>query len=110
MLTRAGFEIYDTRTFKRVEGEPFDAWTLVSPVLSHTTNGTITYSDAVSEVAHSVRVYKGKIFLLVSSCSPVMLCDAYRPRMACRDNMAFRLGLCSHGPIGFYTLWRTETF
>lgn len=62
---RSGFEIYDVRTFKLVEREPFDAWTLVSPVLSHTTNGTITYSDAVSEVAHSVRVYKGKIFLLV---------------------------------------------
>ena len=62
---RSGFEIYDIRTFKLVEREPFDAWTLVSPVLSHTTNGTITYSDAVSEVAHSVRVYKGKIFLLV---------------------------------------------
>ncbi|KAI0745156.1 Golgi CORVET complex core vacuolar protein 8-domain-containing protein [Earliella scabrosa] len=64
VLTKGGFEIYDVRTFKLVESEPFDAWTLVSPVLSHTTNGTITYSDAVSEVAHSVRVYKGKIFLL----------------------------------------------
>ena len=67
VLTHAGFEIYDIRTFKLVEREPFDAWSLVSPVLSHTTNGTITYSDAVSEVAHSVRVYKGKVFLLVSS-------------------------------------------
>ena len=67
VLTHAGFEIYDVRTFKLVEREPFDAWSLVSPVLSHTTNGTITYSDAVSEVAHSVRVYKGKVFLLVSS-------------------------------------------
>ena len=67
VLTHAGFEIYDNRTFKLVESEPFDAWSLVSPVLSHTTNGTITYSDAVSEVAHSVRVYKGKVFLLVSS-------------------------------------------
>ena len=66
MLTHAGFEIYDVRTFKLVEREPYDAWSLVSPILSHTTNGTITYSDAVSEVAHSVRVYKGKIFLLVS--------------------------------------------
>ena len=71
VLTYAGFEIYDVRTFKLVEREPFDAWSLVSPVLSHTTNGTITYSDAVSEVAHSVRVYKGKVFLLVSSSHPV---------------------------------------
>ncbi|EJF57656.1 hypothetical protein DICSQDRAFT_68956 [Dichomitus squalens LYAD-421 SS1] len=64
VLTHAGFEIYDVRTCKLVEREPYDAWSLVSPVLSHTTNGAITYSDAVSEVAHSVRVYKGKIFLL----------------------------------------------
>ncbi len=65
VLTPAGFEIYDVRTFKLVEREPFEAWSLVSPILSHTTNGTLTYSDAVSEVAHSVRVYKGKVFLLV---------------------------------------------
>ncbi|RPD57488.1 hypothetical protein L227DRAFT_631711 [Lentinus tigrinus ALCF2SS1-6] len=64
LLTPGAFEIYDIRTFKLVESEPFEAWSLVSPVLSHTTNGTLTYSDAVSEVAHSVRVYKGKIFLL----------------------------------------------
>ncbi|KAI0373910.1 hypothetical protein BV20DRAFT_1049354 [Pilatotrama ljubarskyi] len=64
LLTPAAFEVYDVRTFKLVEREPFDAWTLVSPLLSHTTNGSITYSDAVSEVAHSVRMYKGKIFLL----------------------------------------------
>ncbi|KAI0823370.1 Golgi CORVET complex core vacuolar protein 8-domain-containing protein [Trametes gibbosa] len=64
VLTPAAFEIYDVRTFKLVERERFDAWTLVSPVLSHTTNGSLTYSDAVSEVAHSVRMYKGKIFLL----------------------------------------------
>ncbi|KAH9929603.1 Golgi CORVET complex core vacuolar protein 8-domain-containing protein [Epithele typhae] len=64
VLTKIGFEIHDVRTFKLVERESFDAWSLVSPTLSHTTNGTITYSDAVSEVAHSVRVYKGKIFLL----------------------------------------------
>lgn len=73
VLIRTGFEIYDVRTFKLVESEPFDAWTLVSPVLSHTTNGTITYSDAVSEVAHSVRVYKGKIFLLVGTSSLLIL-------------------------------------
>ena len=65
MLTRVAFEIYDVRTFKLVERESYDAGSLVSPVLSHTTNGAMTYSDAVSEVAHSVRVYKGKIFLLV---------------------------------------------
>ena len=54
-------------TLKLVEHVLFDAWTLVSPILGHTTNGSISYSDAVTEVAHSVRVYKGKIFLLVRS-------------------------------------------
>lgn len=45
---------------------PYDVWSLVSPILGHTMNGSLSYPDAVMEVAHSVRVYKGKIFLLVS--------------------------------------------
>ena len=88
VLTHAGFEIYDVRTFKLVEREPYDAWSLVSPILSHTTNGTITYSDAVSEVAHSVRVYKGKIFLLASfitqSQYEVLTASISRVNMECK--------------------------
>lgn len=49
-----------------IERVSFDAWSLVSPILSHTTSGSVTYHDAVTEVAHSIRVYKGKIFVLVS--------------------------------------------
>ncbi|EKM54684.1 uncharacterized protein PHACADRAFT_96976 [Phanerochaete carnosa HHB-10118-sp] len=64
VLTSAALEVFDINTFKLVEHVPFDAWSLVSPILSHTTNGSVQYSDAVTEVAHSVRVYKGKIFLL----------------------------------------------
>ncbi|GJE92724.1 WD40 and Vps8 domain-containing protein [Phanerochaete sordida] len=64
VLTSATLEVYDIHTCKLVEHVLFDAWSLVSPILGHTTNGSVQYSDAVTEVAHSVRVYKGKIFLL----------------------------------------------
>ncbi|OCH93775.1 hypothetical protein OBBRIDRAFT_724115 [Obba rivulosa] len=57
-------EVYDVRTFKLIERVGYDSWTLVSPTLSHTTNGSVSYTDAVTEVAHSLRVYKGKIFIL----------------------------------------------
>ncbi|KAH8107891.1 Golgi CORVET complex core vacuolar protein 8-domain-containing protein [Cristinia sonorae] len=64
ILTAGTLEVYDVRTLKLVDKVPFESWALVSPVLSHTTNGSISYSDAVTEVAHSIRVYKGKIFCL----------------------------------------------
>lgn len=66
VLTSTTLEVYDINTCKLVEHVLFDAWSLVSPVLSHTINGSMSYTDAVTEVSHSVRVYKGKIFLLVS--------------------------------------------
>ena len=65
VLTLTTLEVYDIHTTRLVEHVLFDAWSLVSPILSHTTNGTVEYMDAVTEVAHSVRTYKGKIFLLV---------------------------------------------
>ena len=37
--------------------------------MAHTINGAFSYSDAAGDVAHSVRTYKGKIFLLVSARS-----------------------------------------
>ena len=43
----------------------YDEFDIKNWALSHTTNGTVEYMDAVTEVAHSVRTYKGKIFLLV---------------------------------------------
>ncbi|KZT10814.1 uncharacterized protein LAESUDRAFT_693192, partial [Laetiporus sulphureus 93-53] len=64
VLTLTNLEVYDVRSTKLVERVPYDAWTLVSPTLSHTTNGSVSYPDAVTEVAHSMRVYKGKIFML----------------------------------------------
>ena len=65
VLTLTTLEVYDIHTFRLVEHVLFDAWSLVSPILAHTTNGSVSYPDAVTEIAHSVRTYKGKIFLLV---------------------------------------------
>ena len=65
VLPSSSLEVYDIRGFRLVERVVFDAWSLVSPILSHTTNGSVSYSDAITEVSHSFRVYKGKIFVLV---------------------------------------------
>ncbi|THH28379.1 hypothetical protein EUX98_g5796, partial [Antrodiella citrinella] len=64
VLTTTTLEVYDIRTLKIIDRVLFDAWSLVSPTLSHTTNGSLSYSDAVTEVAHAIRIYKGKIFCL----------------------------------------------
>lgn len=50
-----------------VEHVHFDPTLLLSPSIGHTINGAFSYSDATSDIAHSVRTYKGKIFLLVSA-------------------------------------------
>ncbi|KII92434.1 hypothetical protein PLICRDRAFT_27564 [Plicaturopsis crispa FD-325 SS-3] len=64
VLTTSHLNIYDVNHSKLVERVNFDPSTLVSPSLSSTINGAIPYADSVGDVAHSVRVYKGKIFLL----------------------------------------------
>lgn len=58
--------MYDAHISKLVERINFDGLSLVSPTLGSTVNGSISYSDSVADVGHSLRVYKGKIFLLVS--------------------------------------------
>ena len=65
VLTLETLEVYDVRTHKLVEQAPFDARSLVSPTLRHTINNSVSYPDAIMEVSHSLRVYKGKIFTLV---------------------------------------------
>lgn len=65
-LTSTTLDVYDIRTLKLVERVQFDAKSLISPWLGYTTSGAIPYADSVGEVAHSFRVYKGKVFLLVS--------------------------------------------
>ncbi|KAJ7497350.1 Golgi CORVET complex core vacuolar protein 8-domain-containing protein [Mycena latifolia] len=64
VLTATTLNVYDSRVSKLVEHVPFDGLTLISPTLSFTVNGAIPYVDSVGDVAHSIRVYKGKIFLL----------------------------------------------
>lgn len=69
-------QVYDTHVNKPVERVHFDASSLVSPSLGLTVNGAVPYTDSVGEVVHSIRVYKGKIFLLVSDV--VYIPDALR--------------------------------
>ncbi|KAH7926724.1 hypothetical protein BV22DRAFT_1008463 [Leucogyrophana mollusca] len=64
IFTAANLSVYDVRTATLVERVRFDATTLVSPSLYHTSNGSIPYSESINDIAHSVRAYKGKIFLL----------------------------------------------
>ncbi|KAF8070487.1 Golgi CORVET complex core vacuolar protein 8-domain-containing protein [Lyophyllum atratum] len=64
VLTAKILQVYDIHASKVIESVPFDGLSLVSPSLSSTVNGTVSYADSVGDVAHSLRVYKGKIFLL----------------------------------------------
>ena len=70
--------MYDVETQALVEHMHFDPSSLVSPTIAHTTNGAFSYTDATGDIAHSVRIYKGKIFLLVSvhSSSWLLLINA----------------------------------
>ncbi|KAF9465049.1 lateendosome to vacuole transport-family protein [Collybia nuda] len=63
-LTAASLEVYDVHIQKMIEHIHFDGLSLISPTLSSTVNGSVSYSESVSDVTHSLRVYKGKIFLL----------------------------------------------
>lgn len=56
--------VYDLKASKMIERVHFDASSLMSPTIGHTVNGQVNYQDSVKEVAHSMRIYKGKIFLL----------------------------------------------
>ncbi|KAF9227315.1 hypothetical protein BS17DRAFT_775267 [Gyrodon lividus] len=64
VFTSTTLSVHDTRTSKVVEHVHFDASILVSPSLGSTTNGSVTYSESLNDIAHSIRAYKGKIFLL----------------------------------------------
>ncbi|KAJ7188186.1 Golgi CORVET complex core vacuolar protein 8-domain-containing protein [Mycena filopes] len=64
VLTATTLNVYDSRASKLVEHVQFDGLSLVSPTLGATVNGAMNYADSVGDVAHSIRVYKGKIFLL----------------------------------------------
>ncbi|GLB37457.1 putative to vacuole [Lyophyllum shimeji] len=64
VLTAETLQVYDIHAAKVIESVHFDGLSLASPSLSLTTDGTRSYPDSVSDVAHSLRAYKGKIFIL----------------------------------------------
>ncbi|KAF9450435.1 hypothetical protein P691DRAFT_810376 [Macrolepiota fuliginosa MF-IS2] len=64
ILTPGQMSVYDLQASKLIERVQFDASTLMSPTIGSTVNGSVSYRDSVRDVAHSVRIYKGKIFLL----------------------------------------------
>ena len=69
VLTATTLEVFDIALTKTVERVERDALSLVSPTLGLTVRGALSYADAAGDVAHSIRVYKGKIFMLVSLLS-----------------------------------------
>ncbi|KXN92455.1 hypothetical protein AN958_08014, partial [Leucoagaricus sp. SymC.cos] len=60
VLTSNQMGVYDLQVSKMIEQVHFDASTLMSSTVGHTAD----HQDSVKEVAHSMRIYKGKIFLL----------------------------------------------
>ncbi|KAJ3575088.1 hypothetical protein NP233_g1320 [Leucocoprinus birnbaumii] len=64
ILTANQMGVYDLHASKMIEQVQFDVSTLMSPTIGHTVNGKVNYQDSVKDVAHSMRIYKGKIFLL----------------------------------------------
>lgn len=66
ILTHSTIEVHDCRTFRRVEYVNYEATSLASPLRSLNTSTTVHFEEPTHDVAHSLRIYKGKIFLLVS--------------------------------------------
>ncbi|KAF5370704.1 hypothetical protein D9758_002023 [Tetrapyrgos nigripes] len=64
ILTSSTLQVFDVRRSKIAESIPFNGLSLISPSLRSTTTGHTPYSVSVGDVAHSIRVYKQKIFLL----------------------------------------------
>jgi hypothetical protein len=77
LLTPTTLEVYDVYVSKLIERVQFDGLSLLSPSPSLTTNGALPHLDSVGDVSHSMRVYKGKIFLLVSHVLPLWPPEAY---------------------------------
>ncbi|KAL1662594.1 Golgi CORVET complex core vacuolar protein 8-domain-containing protein [Schizophyllum commune] len=64
VLTDDMLGVYDLRHGALVEQVPFNGMSLVSPSLKRSVNGSMPYSVSIRDVAHSLRAYKGKIFIL----------------------------------------------
>lgn len=64
IFTASALSIYDVHGMKMIEAVRFDSSSLISPSLGFTGNSSISYSESVGDIAHSIRTYKGKLFLL----------------------------------------------
>ncbi|KAJ4483375.1 Golgi CORVET complex core vacuolar protein 8-domain-containing protein, partial [Lentinula aciculospora] len=64
IVTASALQVYDLNRSKIIEKILFDGLSLMSPSLGLTASGATSYSESVGDIAHSIRVYKGKIFLL----------------------------------------------
>ncbi|EIW83322.1 hypothetical protein CONPUDRAFT_121838 [Coniophora puteana RWD-64-598 SS2] len=66
LFTASNVLVYDAYAARLVEQVAFQASSLTSPslTLGHTSNGALSYWDSALDISHSVRTYKGKIFLL----------------------------------------------
>ena len=67
VLVVDALEVYDVHTRQIIERNDFNASSLVNPRLSHATNDAFQYAGSLLDVSHSMRVYKGKVFMLVRS-------------------------------------------
>ncbi|KAG6869129.1 hypothetical protein C0993_001694 [Termitomyces sp. T159_Od127] len=59
-----GREVFDAQTLSFIESVSFDSFMLVSPSLPSTIDNAVSPVDSTGDIVHSIRVYKGKIFLL----------------------------------------------
>lgn len=66
LVSEQAIEILDIRSFMAIEHVLFDALRLASPSHVGINPGTVPFQDSVCDIQHSVHVYKGKIFVMVS--------------------------------------------
>ncbi|KAG6841894.1 hypothetical protein C0991_005624 [Blastosporella zonata] len=66
VLTMQTLQVFDIHALTVIESIGFDGLSLVSPSLAPT-DGLASYPDSAGDVSHSMRVYKGKVFLLCRS-------------------------------------------
>ena len=93
VLTPNSLQVHDVATKKLVERSWFNAQTLMSPTLSQTANDSVAYADSVLDVAHSVWVYKTKIFILVRALLASIF-SLLADRKNYREETCYRLALC----------------
>lgn len=65
VLLADALEVYDVHTRQIIERSDFNASSLVNPQLGHATSSAFQYPGSLLDVSHSMRVYKGKVFILV---------------------------------------------